>query len=180
MNAASSRRTSEKWRRSLDSNDGSRSYRIVPAIPKHVPALVRMARLLHEQHGWTGPFQKTWKSNYFEHTIKSDDRSLVMSAVTSSVPEQAIGYAVAYLQDVPAIGRSRCHINELFVQPDWRRHGVGRQLLISLMEWACVCEAFEVTACTAVDNAFGTYKLLERLGLRCRAQVYALRLEDRL
>ncbi len=48
-----------------------------------------------------------------------------------------VGYAWAHQGPLHLrAGRSTVRMNDLFVTPAWRRHGVGRQLLAAVITWA--------------------------------------------
>lgn len=110
-----------------------------PATDMDVPAVIPMWHQLMERHGqydtWfvPAPFNDSQAEGFFR-TAAVDSRRLLLVAESGS---QIVGYLAANIREQPDVFRNRTFgvISEIFVQPAFRRHGVGRSMVQFTRKW---------------------------------------------
>ena len=91
------------------------------------------------------------------------DESVVFLAVAGEPSGDAVGFMQLY-PSFSSVSLGRLWIlNDLFVDPDVRRGGVGRRLLERARDWAVETQAKGLTLATAVTNK-GAQSLYEACG----------------
>ena len=77
----------------------------------------------------------------------------------------AVGFAVYFQNFSTFKGKPGLYLEDLFVKPDWRKHGIGRALLVRLAQIAVErgCPRFEWVALDWNQNAIDFY---EKLGAK--------------
>lgn len=76
-----------------------------------------------------------------------DDPDSVFMVAT--VDDKVVGYVLAFRLQVFFANRPICEIQEIVVDHDHRKRGLGRQLVESVVEWAKANECAEVTVPTS-------------------------------
>ena len=89
-----------------------------------------------------------------------NEQSVILLAQTGEV---ASGFTQLYPAFSSVSMRSTWILNDLFVAPDFRRTGVGRQLVLAATEFARETNAARLLLCTEVNNA-AAQQLYEQLG----------------
>lgn len=119
------------------------SIRIVPAQVDDVPVILRMIRALAEYEQLTHEVVAT--EDDLRHSLFGPRPAAeVVLAYAGDTP---IGFALFFHNFSTFLGRHGLYLEDLFVVPDWRGKGVGKQLLAHVasiaesrncgrMEWA--------------------------------------------
>lgn len=71
-------------------------------------------------------FPNPWRRSFFASDIARPDSLCI---VAQSSDGRVVGYLVAW-------GRDEAHLANVAVHSDWRRQGIGRQLMAAMMRWA--------------------------------------------
>ena len=108
---------------------------IAPMTLEDVPAVHDIERL---------SFNSPWPEYAFEQEIKSNR---LARYVVARAGQTIAGFAGVWLMVDEA------HITTFGVDPDWRRQGIGHQLLLSLIELAQVLGAARMTLEVRASNA---------------------------
>jgi ribosomal-protein-alanine N-acetyltransferase len=108
---------------------------VEPMRPNDVPAVHEIERL---------SFTTPWPAYAFEQELKGNRLARYVVARAGGT---VVGFAGLWLMVDEA------HITTFSVHPDWRRQGIGRQLLISLIELAIAIAARRMTLEVRVSNA---------------------------
>jgi GNAT superfamily N-acetyltransferase len=116
---------------------------ITPATEHDVPVILRLIKALAEYE-------------HLSHEVQATEEGLRVSlfgsrpaaeVVIARIDEQPVGFAVYFHNYSTFVGRPGLYMEDLFVLPEYRRQGIGRQLLTHLasvaverncgrMEWA--------------------------------------------
>lgn len=100
-------------------------FRIDPAVERDVPALLGLIRGLADYER-------------LSHRVVATEGGLraalfgarpVAEAILARVDAGAVGFAVFFPTFSTFAGRPNMHLEDLYVEPPWRRRGVGRGLL---------------------------------------------------
>jgi GNAT superfamily N-acetyltransferase len=85
--------------------------------------------------------------------------------VLAKVDQTVVGFALFFHNFSTFLGRPGLYLEDLFVRPEWRGRGIGRQLLIHLAEIAVSrgCGRMEWAVLDWNESAIGFY---ERMGAR--------------
>jgi GNAT superfamily N-acetyltransferase len=99
--------------------------RIDPATERDVPALLRMIRDFAEFERLSHTFAAT------EEVLRAAlfGPRAVAEAIIARAGDEAIGFAVFFPTFSTFAGRMGMYLEDLYVEPRWRRRGVGRKLL---------------------------------------------------
>ena len=153
-----------------------RSERFYLRIAKamDVRQLSSMAESLHNQHGWTGEFNRPWKVNFLQCLIRRTSAICVVAESQSEI----VGYAIGILETEPAASKVRCRITEIYVTEAFRRRKVATRLLRKILVWAKAVGAFEVVANIAVTNPYKAEKVFSVLNFSPRSVTYVKRLKQ--
>ena len=86
-------------------------------------------------------------------------------AIIAENEGEAVGFAVYFQNFSTFKGKPGLYLEDLFVKPDWRKHGIGRALLVRLAQIAVErgCPRFEWVALDWNQNAIDFY---EKLGAK--------------
>jgi len=108
------------------------TVRIVPATEGDVPLILRLIRALAEYEKLAAAVTAT------EDTLH---RSLfgpqkAAEVVLAYVDDEPAGFAVFFENFSTFLGVPGLYLEDLFVVPKWRRHGIGRRLLVHLARTA--------------------------------------------
>ncbi len=83
----------------------------------------------------------------------------------AEIDSQPVGFAIFFEKFSTFKGKTGLYLEDLFVKPDWRKHGIGRALLVRLAQIAVErdCPRFEWVALDWNQNAIDFY---EKLGAK--------------
>ena len=86
-------------------------------------------------------------------------------AIIAENEGEAVGFAVYFQNFSTFKGKPGLYLEDLFVKPEWRKHGIGRALLVRLAQIAVErdCPRFEWVALDWNHNAIDFY---EKLGAK--------------
>ena len=86
-------------------------------------------------------------------------------AIIAENQGDAVGFAVYFQNFSTFKGKPGLYLEDLFVKPEWRKHGIGRALLVRLAQIAVErgCPRFEWVALDWNQNAIDFY---EKLGAK--------------
>ena len=86
-------------------------------------------------------------------------------AIIAENEGEAVGFAVYFQNFSTFKGKPGLYLEDLFVKPNWRKHGIGRALLVRLAQIAVErgCPRFEWVALDWNQNAIDFY---EKLGAK--------------
>jgi len=101
------------------------AFRIEPATERDVPAILSLIKGLAEYER-------------LSHEVVATEDSLreslfgarqVAEVILGYVEKEAVGFAVFFHNYSTFLGRPGIYLEDLFVKPEWRRHGLGTQML---------------------------------------------------
>jgi ribosomal-protein-alanine N-acetyltransferase len=107
---------------------------VEPMLPYDVPAVHEIERL---------SFSTPWPAHAFEQELKGNRLARYLVARAG---ERVVGFAGTWLMV------DESHITTFSVHPDWRRQGIGRQLLLNLVELSVAIGARRMTLEVRVSN----------------------------
>ena len=108
------------------------SLRIVPARSEDVPIILSLVRAL-------GEYER------LSHEIVATEDGLrgwlfgerpAAEVVLAYVDDDVVGFALFFHNFSTFLGRPGLYLEDLFVLPEWRGHGIGKRLLVHLAELA--------------------------------------------
>ena len=99
-------------------------YRVVNE--NDIPALAEAMSSSYSEEPWN----EKWKSDRAERRIKSILDGFESMGVAAFEGSELIGAALGFID--PYADEDFFFVSELFVIPEWKKHGVGRQLLSEL------------------------------------------------
>jgi GNAT superfamily N-acetyltransferase len=137
------------------------NLRIVPATSSDVPILLKLIRAL-------GEYER------LSHEIVATEEGLRMwlfgdrpaaEVILAVVDDAVVGFALFFHNFSTFLGRPGLYLEDLFVTPEWRGHGIGQRLLVHLAELAVQrgCGRMEWTVLDWNETALRFY---ERMGAR--------------
>lgn len=149
-------------------------FTIAPLTPAEVPELLKLIRELAR-------FER------LEHEVKATVVSLRQSlfgrqpaagALLARRGRQAVGYAIYFSTFSSFVGRPGLWLEDLYVRPRFRQHGIGRALIEAVAGVAAKrnCGRFEWTALNWNRNALEFYR---RLGAKALEEWVLVRLDSR-
>ncbi len=123
----------------------------VPTIRRMIFGLAEYERLLHECEA---PEEKLRKSLFGEPRYAE--------CVIARIGEEAVGFALFFHNFSTFAARPGLYLEDLFVLPEHRGHGVGRELLRHLAQLAVArdCARFEWAVLDWNEPAIGFYESL--------------------
>ena len=135
--------------------------RIVPAGEKDVPLILQMIKGLAEYERLSHEVVAT-EASLRESLFGSSPAAEVVLAYVDHEP---VGFALFFHNYSTFLGRRGLYLEDLFVVPAWRGHGVGRRLLGHLASIAVErgCGRMEWCVLDWNESAIGFY---QRLGAR--------------
>jgi len=156
--------------------------RIDPATEHDVAALLKLIRGLAEYERLSDRVVATEESL---HAAFFGERP-VAEAVLARVGSEPVGSAVFFLTFSTFAGRTNLYLEDLYVEPQWRRRGVGRKLLARVsriaVERGCGQMNWSVLGWNepALDfyRAFGAEPVQDWVGYRLAGEAFK-RLADR-
>jgi ribosomal protein S18 acetylase RimI-like enzyme len=103
------------------------SFRIRPATPDDAPAIARLARGLNELH--RDPLE-----HFTPEAVLRDGfgPSPCFSVLVADRGGAVVGYALYYDSYEPVYAARGLYLSDIFVDPDARRHGIGRALIAAV------------------------------------------------
>jgi GNAT superfamily N-acetyltransferase len=106
--------------------------RIVPATERDLPQILSLIKSLAEYEKLSDEVianEKTLRQSLFGDRPKAE-------VVIAFVGKTAAGFAVYFQSYSTFLGVAGLYLEDLFVKPEWRRRGIGRQLLRYVAELA--------------------------------------------
>jgi GNAT superfamily N-acetyltransferase len=134
------------------------SIRIVPARPDDVPVILQMIRALAEYEQLSHEVVAT-EEDLREWLFGHRPAAEVVLAYAGEAP---IGFALFFHNFSTFLGRPGLYLEDLFVVPPWRGHGVGRRLLGHVAGIAAQrhCGRMEWSVLDWNESAIGFYQRL--------------------
>lgn len=106
---------------------------IRPAEPAHLPELHRMLVALAAHHGDVATITP---AELRRHLFQSPAVRALVACLADSPAPHPVGYALIVLRPDLVSGLVSAAINHLYVQPPFRKHGVGRALIAAARDLA--------------------------------------------
>jgi len=142
----------------MSSQERQAAFRIDSATDRDVPALLRMIRGLAEYER-------------LAHMVVSTEESLrsalfgarpVAEAIVARTPGGAAGFALFFHTYSTFAGRPGMYLEDLYVEPQWRRRGLGRRLLARVAAIAAGrgCDRLSWSVLDWNEPALGFYRTL--------------------
>ncbi len=146
-------------------------YTIRPAVRSDAPAAAAMWAQMADQHraydgecwNWTLGSPEVFGKHFAQLT--SDPEAVVLVAVDAA--DRPIGYLIGQCRDAPPIfaAQRKGTVFDLFVEPAWREHGVGKRLMHSAEVELKQRGAQELDLQVATDNQ-QALRFYQALGMR--------------
>jgi GNAT superfamily N-acetyltransferase len=135
--------------------------RIVPARAEDVPVILSLIKALADYERMSDQVVAT------EDDLRNwlFSQRPVAEVVLARAGQAVVGFALFFHNFSTFLGRPGLYLEDLFVLPEWRGHGVGRQLLTHLASLAVHrgCGRMEWSVLDWNEPAMGFYR---RLGAR--------------
>ena len=129
---------------------------IKPATVRDVPVILRMIRGLAEYEKLLEACSAT------EHQLRESlfGPHPAAEVIIAWADEEPVGFALFFHNYSTFLAQRGLYLEDLFVLPEWRRHGVGRQLLERLAQIAIErdCGRLEWTVLDWNTPAIGFYR----------------------
>jgi GNAT superfamily N-acetyltransferase len=145
---------------------------IKPATPEEIPTLLELIRELAR-------FEKL--EHEVEATLESLNQALfgpqpVAGALLVRYDGEVAGYAIYFFTFSSFVGRAGIWLEDVYVRPQFRKHGLGRQLIEAVARIGVErgCGRFEWTALDWNERALNFYR---SLGAEVRKEWVLLRVE---
>ncbi len=140
----------------------ARSFEITPAQPGDVPDILGLIRALADYEKLSSVCQAT-EQDIISALFASPPAAEVLMARTRGSTPTAAGFALFFTTFSTFLGRRGVWLEDLFVRPEYRRVGLGKQLLAAVATIAVArgCGRFEWSVLNWNTSAIGFY---ERLG----------------
>ena len=135
--------------------------RIEPATEDDVPLVLKLVKKLAEYERLSHEVVATEED--FRKALFSPDR--VAEALLAFRGAEPVGFALYFSTFSTFVGRPGIYLEDIFVEPEHRGHGIGAALLARIAKIACDrnCGRLEWSVLTWNELAIGFY---ERLGAR--------------
>jgi GNAT superfamily N-acetyltransferase len=135
--------------------------RIEPATEDDVPLVLKLVKKLAEYERLSHEVVATEED--FRKALFSPDR--VAEALLAFRGAEPVGFALYFSTFSTFVGRPGIYLEDIFVEPEHRGHGIGAALLARIAKIACDrnCGRLEWSVLTWNEPAIGFY---ERLGAR--------------
>jgi GNAT superfamily N-acetyltransferase len=136
----------------------SRPFRIEPATERDVPLVLAFIRELAEYERLTDDVVAT--EDDLRACLFGPDP--VAHAVVAYVGDEPAGFAVYFFSFSTFLARPGLYLEDLYVKPAWRRHGIGRALLAHLARVAVDrrCGRMEWSVLDWNELALGVYRAI--------------------
>jgi GNAT superfamily N-acetyltransferase len=108
-----------------DGVNATTKFRIEPATEIDVPVILSLIQGLAEYERLSREVVATEES--LRESLFSSRR--VAEVILGYVEKEAVGFAVFFHNYSTFLGRPGIYLEDLFVKPEWRRHGFGTQML---------------------------------------------------
>jgi GNAT superfamily N-acetyltransferase len=140
------------------SSEPSTRVDIRPAVASDVPTILQLIRELAEYERLTHEVVATEAS--LHHALFGPGARV--GALLARVEDEPVGFALFFYNFSTFLGRSGLYLEDLFVRPAWRRHGIGRRLLTALAQRAVAegCGRLEWSVLDWNEPAIGFYRAL--------------------
>ena len=102
-------------------------FRIVPAAERDVPLLLTLIKALADYEKLSHAVVATEATLYDSLFVKK-----AAEAVIGYVGDEPVGFALFFQTFSTFLGVPGMYLEDIFVEPRWRRHGYGRALLTHL------------------------------------------------
>ena len=131
---------------------------IRPATAADAPVIASLVRELAEYERMSDEVVAT-EAHVRESLFGSQPRA---EAVLAYVGQEAVGFALWFHNYSTFLGKPGLYLEDLFVVPEWRGHGVGRGLLVHLARIAVArgCGRMEWAVLDWNEPAIGFYRKL--------------------
>jgi GNAT superfamily N-acetyltransferase len=133
-------------------------FRIEPATEKDVAVILSLIKGLAEYEKLSHEVVAT------EDTLRESlfEARRVAEIILGYAGTEAVGFAVFFHNYSTFLGRPGIYLEDLFVLPEWRRHGLGTQLLAYVAREAVArnCGRLEWSVLDWNEPAIGFYKKL--------------------
>ena len=130
--------------------------RIAPATPADVPVLLALIRALADYEKLSGSVVVT------EAAIRESlfGPQKAAEAIIARAGDEPVGFALWFHNYSTFLGRRGLYLEDLFVKPEWRGRGVGRQLLAEVAAVAVArnCGRMEWSVLDWNEPAIRTYR----------------------
>lgn len=136
----------------------SSDIQIVKARPQHIPVIHAMIDALAE-HLQLGHERVATEQDLHDALFGPQPQAEVVLAY---IEESAAGFALYYNNYSTFRGRCGLHLEDLYVQPQWRAHGIGKHLL-SYLAWLTLqrgCSRLEWWVLGEDEKAIAFYEAL--------------------
>jgi GNAT superfamily N-acetyltransferase len=107
------------------------TFRIEPATERDVPLILKLIKDLAEYEKLTQAVvatEATLRESLFERHAAE--------AIIGYAGDEPVGFALFFQTFSTFVGMPGMYLEDLFVAPEWRRHGLGRALLAHLAQIA--------------------------------------------
>jgi GNAT superfamily N-acetyltransferase len=134
------------------------SIRILPATESDVPLILRLISALADYERLSHQVAAT--EGALRETLFGDKPAAeVVIAYVDNVP---VGFALWFYNYSTFLARQGLYLEDLFVLPEWRGHGIGRRLLSHLASIAVErgCGRMEWSVLDWNESAIGFYRKL--------------------
>jgi GNAT superfamily N-acetyltransferase len=116
----------------MNQEPGTAQFTIRPATHQDVPLILDLIKELAEYERLSSEVVAT-EAGLTAALFGNSARAHALIAYSGADP---VGFAVYFYNFSTFLGRAGLYLEDLFVRPAWRRHGVGRRLLRELAERA--------------------------------------------
>ncbi|HRQ88731.1 MAG TPA: GNAT family N-acetyltransferase [Bacteroidia bacterium] len=132
------------------------TFQIRSAAPSDIPALLEMIRELAEFEGLLHQVTAT-EENYRESLFGERPAA---EALVAEAGDGIVGYAIFFASFSTFIGRPGIWLEDLYVRPDHRRHGIGKSLLkaVGAIAWERGAGRYEWTVLDWNHRAIDLYE----------------------
>ena len=132
------------------------SVRISPAVAADVPVLLGLIRALADYERLSSSVIAT-EASIHESLFGG---SPVAEAIIARAGDEPVGFALWFHNYSTFLGRRGLYLEDLFVKPEWRHRGIGRQLLAEVAAVAVArdCGRMEWSVLDWNEPAIRTYR----------------------
>ena len=142
--------------------------RIKLAGEEHIPGVVEVWKDFMDFHQAKDPFFTRKKgaekefSNYFREVISSDHTHALVATVNG---EKVVGFSISAIKQHPPVFTDTKYgeIIDLAIHDDYRRQGIGEEMLKIIFEWFDAHDATRIELRVAAKNMIG-YSFWEKHG----------------